>query len=102
MITAFRFLGEVYGAQAILAYVLIAAAVYFAVCFLIKRKKAGISAFNIIIGFVISEGITDIIWNAVFFNDGEYVNLGIAGAPWLAVWAVLLLIFGIIAVNKKK
>jgi hypothetical protein len=101
MVTAFCSLGKVHGAELWLLYWAICVIVYAGGCLLVRwnRSKQGIK--NLLVGLLIAEVIVDLIWAAIYYNHGTYVNHGIVAVYGLLVWIPVLLVAATIVTLKS-
>ena len=101
MVTAIYSLSFVHGAELWLLFWGICIIIYFVIGLLIKlnRNKKGIK--NMLIGLLIAEVITDLIWAIMYYHNGTYLNYGIGAVYGLLLWIPVLVVTLIIVTIKN-
>ena len=101
MVTAIYSLSFVHGAELWLLFWGICVIIYFVIGLLIKlnRNKKGIK--NMLIGLLIAEVITDLIWAIIYYHNGTYINYGIGAVYGLLLWIPVLVVTLIIVTIKN-
>lgn len=103
MITAIISIGQVYDAEYWLAAWLLCAALYFVFLLIQEVNRTRTGAVHVVVWFLISEALTDLIWAIIYYGSPGYINYGIAAVYGLLLWPVLLLAAGAIAsVQNRK
>ena len=102
MITAIVSIGQVYGAEYWLAGWLLCAALYFVFLLIQEVNRTRTGAIHVVVWFLISEALTDLIWAVVYYGNPGYINYGIAAVYGLLLWPVLLLAAGAIASAQNR
>lgn len=76
MITAIVSIGQVYGAEYWLAGWLLCAALYFVFLLIQEVNRTRTGAIHVVVWFLISEALTDLIWAVVYYGNPGYINYG--------------------------
>ena len=101
MVTAIYSLSLVHGAELWLLFWGICVWVYLGIAILIKKNctKQGIK--NMLIGLLIAEVFTDLIWAIIYYHNATYINYGIGAVYGLLLWIPVLIITLIIVTIKN-
>ena len=61
-------------------------------CFMMKpnRTKSGMK--TVLTGLLVAEVVIDLIWAAIYYHNGTYLNYGIGAVYGLLLWVPILLI----------
>jgi len=75
---------------------------YFAACFLSRSNRAGKG--KVMLGWLVCELSCDLLWYFCYFENGIYVNKGLAGSAACFILPVLLFTAGLIvsALNENE
>ena len=92
MVTAIYSLAFVHGAELWLLFWLVCVIVYMGLCFMMKpnRTKSGMK--TVLTGLLVAEVVIDLIWAAIYYHNGTYLNYGIGAVYGLLLWVPILLI----------
>ena len=90
MVTAIYSLTFVHGAELWLLFWGICVVVYLCIALLIKQNRTKKGFKNILIGLLIAEVITDLIWAIIYYHNGTYMNYGIGAVYGLLLWIPIL------------
>ena len=101
MITAIYSLTFVHGAELWLLFWGICVVVYLCIALLIKQNRTKKGFKNILIGLLIAEVITDLIWAIMYYHNGTYLNYGIGAVYGLLLWIPVLVVTLIIVTIKN-
>lgn len=101
MVTAIYSLTFVHGAELWLLFWGICVVVYLCIALLIKQNRTKKGFKNILIGLLIAEVITDLIWAIMYFHNGTYLNYGIGAVYGLLLWIPVLVVTLIIVTIKN-
>ena len=101
MVTAIYSLTFVHGAELWLLFWGICVVVYLCIALLIKQNRTKKGFKNILIGLLIAEVITDLIWAIMYYHNGTYLNYGIGAVYGLLLWIPVLVVTLIIATIKN-
>ena len=101
MVTAIYSLTFVHGAELWLLFWGICVAVYLCIALLIKQNRTKKGFKNILIGLLIAEVITDLIWAIMYYHNGTYLNYGIGAVYGLLLWIPVLVVTLIIVTIKN-
>ena len=104
MITAFYSLGNVVGAELMVAGVIVCAVLYLIIGLLFPANRTKRGRRTLLLALVCAEVICDGLWFALYFPGGHYHNYGIGGVFGAFLWPLLLLIAGGVAaaVNRSR
>ena len=102
MITAIYSLSRVYGAELWLLFWLICVVIYLAIGLFIKNNRTGNGVKNVLIGLLIAEAITDLMWAAIYYHNGTYLNHDIGAVYGVFLWVPILVITLVIVTLKKQ
>ena len=102
MMTAISSIGQGYGAEYWLAGWLLCAALYFVFLLIQEVNRTRTGAVHVVVWFLISEALTDLIWAVVYYGNPGYINYGVAAVYGLLLWPVLLLAAGAIASAQNR
>lgn len=92
MVTAIYSLTFVHGAELWLLFWGICVVVYLCIALLIKQNRTKKGFKNILIGLLIAEVITDLIWAIMYYHNGTYLNYGIGAIYGLLLWIPVLVV----------
>ena len=101
MVTAIYSLTFVHGAELWLLFWGICVVVYLCIALLIKQNRTKKGFKNILIGLLIAEVITDLIWAIMYYHNGTYLNYGIGAIYGLLLWIPVLVVTLIIVTIKN-
>ena len=101
MVTAIYSLTFVHGAELWLLFWGICVVVYLCIALLIKQNRTKKGFKNILIGLLIAEVITDLIWAIIYYHNGTYLNYGIGAIYGLLLWIPVLVVTLIIVTIKN-
>ena len=101
MVTAIYSLTFVHGAELWLLFWGICVVVYLCIALLIKQNRTKKGFKNILIGLLIAEVITDLIWAIMYYHNGTYLNYGIGAVYGLLLWIPVLVVTLIIVTIKN-
>ena len=101
MVTAIYSLTFVHGAELWLLFWGICVVVYLCIALLIKQNRTKKGFKNILIGLLIAEVITDLIWAIIYYHNGTYINYGIGAVYGLLLWIPVLVVTLIIVTIKN-
>ena len=101
MVTAIYSLTFVHGAELWLLFWGICVVVYLCIALLIKKNRTKKGFKNILIGLLIAEVITDLIWAIMYYHNGTYLNYGIGAVYGLLLWIPVLVVTLIIVTIKN-
>ena len=90
MVTAIYSLTFVHGAELWLLFWGICVVVYLCIALLIKQNRTKKGFKKILIGLLIAEVITDLIWAIIYYHNGTYMNYGIGAVYGLLLWIPIL------------
>ena len=92
MVTAIYSLSFVHGAELWLLFWLACVIAYMGLCLAAKpnRTKRGIK--TVLTGLLVAEVVIDLIWAAIYYHNGTYLNYGIGAVYGLLLWVPILLI----------
>ena len=90
MVTAIYSLTFVHGAELWLLFWGICVIIYLAIGLLIKQNRTQKGIKNMLIGLLIAEVITDLIWAIIYYHNGTYMNYGIGAVYGLLLWIPIL------------
>ena len=91
----------VHGAELWLLFWGICVVVYLCIALLIKQNRTKKGFKNILIGLLIAEVITDLIWAIMYYHNGTYLNYGIGAVYGLLLWIPVLVVTQIIVTIKN-
>ena len=77
MVTAIYSLTFVHGAELWLLFLGICVVIYLCIGLLIKQNRTKKGIKNMLIGLLIAEVFTDLIWAIIYYHNGTYINYGI-------------------------
>lgn len=101
MVTAIYSLTFVHGAELWLLFWGICVIIYFVIGLLIKQNRTKKGIKNMLIGLLIAEVITDLIWAIIYYHNGTYINYGIGAVYGLLLWIPILVVTLIIVTIKN-
>ena len=103
MLTALYSVGSVAGADLWMKVVLLTSLAYFLICFSFRRSRSGRGVLTVLMGWLLTELLCDMVWLAWFWPGGAYRNGGLGSAVDLPDWAVTSsqLPFGVILEDKE-
>ncbi len=101
MVTAIYSLSNVHGAEIWLLFWAVCAVVYIGISFLIKRNRTRNGIKNVLVGLLIAEVITDLVWAIIYYHNGSYLNYGVGAVYGMLLW-IPVLIVTLIAVTIKN
>ena len=101
MVTAIYSLTFVHGAELWLLFWGICVVVYLCIALLIKQNRTKKGFKKILIGLLIAEVITDLIWAIMYYHNGTYLNYGIGAVYGLLLWIPVLVVTLIIVTIKN-
>ena len=102
MITAIYSLSRVRGAELWLLFWLVCVVIYLAIGFSLKNNRTGNGVKNVLIGLLIAEAITDLMWAVIYYNNGTYLNYGIGAVYGVFLWVPILVITFLIVTLKNR
>ena len=102
MITAIYSLSRVHGAELWLLFWLICVVIYLAIGFSLKNSRTGNGVKNVLIGLLIAEAITDLMWAVIYYHNGTYLNYGIGAVYGVFLWVPILVITLVIVTLKNR
>ena len=102
MVTAIYSLTFVHGAELWLLFWGICVIIYLAIGLLIKQNRTQKGIKNMLIGLLIAEVITDLIWAIIYYHNGTYMNYGIGAVYGLLLWIPVLIVTLIIVTIKNS
>ena len=102
MVTAIYSLTFVHGAELWLLFWGICVVVYLCIALLIKQNRTKKGFKNILIGLLIAEVITDLIWAIMYYHNGTYINYGIGAIYGLLLWIPVLVVTLILVTIKNR
>lgn len=102
MVTAIYSLSRVNGAAVWLLYWLAGVLAYLGICFIIKSNRTGKGIRTILIGLLIAEAVTDLLWGLIYYPRGSYVNYGVRGVFGILLWIPILIVTFIIVTKINK
>lgn len=102
MVTAIYSLTFVHGAELWLLFWGICVIIYLAIGLLIKQNRTQKGIKNMLIGLLIAEVITDLIWAIIYYHNGTYMNDGIGAVYGLLLWIPILVVTLIIVTIKNS
>ena len=94
MLTALYSVGSVAGADLWMKVVLLTSLAYFLICFSFRRSRSGRGVLTVLMGWLLTELLCDVVWLAEFWPGGMYHNGGLESAVVLLLWPVLLCLAG--------
>ena len=92
MVTAIYSLTFVHGAELWFLFWGICVIIYLAIGLLIKQNRTQKGIKNMLIGLLIAEVITDLIWAITYYHNGAYMNYGIGAVYGLLLWIPVLVV----------
>lgn len=101
MVTAIYSLTFVHGAELWLLFWGICVVVYLSIGLLIKQNRTRKGIKNMLIGLLIAEVFTDLIWAIIYYHNGIYINYGIGAVYGLLLWIPVLIATLIIVIIKN-
>ena len=101
MVTAIYSLSFVHGAELWLLFWGICVIIFLAIGLLIKQNRTQKGIKNMLIGLLIAEVITDLIWAIIYYHNGTYINYGIGAVYGLLLWIPVLVVTLIIVTLKN-
>ena len=90
MLTALYSVGSVAGADLWMKVVLLTSLAYFLICFSFRRSRSGRGVLTVLMEWLLTELLCDMVWLAWFWPGGAYRNDGLGSAVALLLWPVLL------------
>ena len=87
MLTALYSVGSVAGADLWMKVVLLTSLAYFLICFSFRRSRSGRGVLTVLMGWLLTELLCDMVWLAWFWPGGAYRNGGLGSAVALLLWA---------------
>lgn len=75
--------------------------VYLGIAILLKKNRTKQGIRNMLIGLLIAEVFTDLIWAIIYYHNGTYINYGIGAVYGLLLWIPALMITLIIVTIKN-
>ena len=75
--------------------------IYLGITILIKKNRTKQGIKNMLIGLLIAEVFTDLIWAIIYYHNGTYINYGIGTVYGLLLWIPVLMITLIIVTIKN-
>ena len=75
--------------------------VYLGIAILLKKNRTKQGIKNMLIGLLIAEVFTDLIWAIIYYHNGTYINYGIGAVYGLLLWIPVLMITLIIVTIKN-
>ena len=102
MITAIYSLSRVRGAELWLLFWLICVVIYLAIGFSLKNNRTVNGVKNVLIGLLIAEAITDLMWAVIYYHNGTYLNYGIGAVYGVFLWVPILVITLVIVTLKNR
>ena len=102
MVTAFYSLLQVKGADLWMLFWLISAAAYLGIGLLIRYNCTVKGVKNMLIGLLISEVITDIMWAVIYCYNSVYLSYGIGAVYGLILWVPLLAVTLVVVTVKNR
>lgn len=94
MLTALYSVGSVVGADLWMKGVLLTSLAYFLICVSFRRSRSGRGVLAVLMGWLLTELLCDVVWLAEFWPGGMYHNGGLESAVVLLFWPVLLCLAG--------
>ncbi|MBS6532972.1 MAG: hypothetical protein KH338_04975 [Oscillospiraceae bacterium] len=94
MLTALYSVGSVVGADLWMKGVLLTSLAYFLICVSFRRSRSGRGVLAVLMGWLLTELLCDVVWLAEFWPGGMYHNGGLESAVVLLLWPVLLCLAG--------
>ena len=94
MLTVLYSVGSVVGADLWMKGVLLTSLAYFLICFSFRRSRSGRGVLAVLMGWLLTELLCDVVWLAEFWPGGMYHNGGLESAVVLLLWPVLLCLAG--------
>lgn len=82
------------GADLWMKGVLLTSLAYFLICFSFRRSRSGRGVLAVLMGWLLTELLCDVVWLAEFWPGGMYHNGGLESAVVLLLWPVLLCLAG--------
>ena len=79
MLTALYSVGSVVGADLWMKGVLLTSLAYFLICFSFRRSRSGRGVLAVLMGWLLTELLCDVVWLAEFWPGGMYHNGGLGG-----------------------
>ena len=74
MLTALYSVGSVAGADLWMKVVLLTSLAYFLICFSFRRSRSGRGVLTVLMGWLLTELLCDMVWLAWFWPGGAYRN----------------------------
>ena len=86
MLTALYSVGSVAGADLWMKVVLLTSLAYFLICFSFRRSRSGRGVLTVLMGWLLTELLCDMVWLAWFWPGGAYRNggFGLCCSAWPA------------------
>ena len=102
MITAIYSLSYVYGAEIMLLFWFVCAAIYLCVCFSVKANRTPKGKTNVWWGLFGTDGLIDLLWLFIYYRNGNYTNYGIGAAAGLLLWIPVLAVTAVIVTSLNE
>ena len=98
----YAWIAGVMGMEITLACYGICVLLYFGLCFLFRTNRIG--KLRVLCGWLISEVLCDLFWYVCYFENGDYVNRGLAGSLACVLLPILLGLAGLVvtALNESE
>ena len=90
MVTAIYSLTFVHGAELWLLFWGNCVIIYLVIGLFIKQNRTQKGIKNMLIGLLIAEVITDLIWAIIYYHNDTYMNYGIGAVYGLLLWIPIL------------
>jgi len=94
MITMFFFVGQSTGTGFVIPFFFICTAVYAGLFLCFKQTRTGAGIKNLLLSLLLSNLVCELFWYNLYFEDGSYVNPGMAGLYYLLLWPLILTLAG--------
>ena len=104
MVTAIYSLSFVHGAELWLLFWLACVIAYMGLCLAAKPNRTRNGIKTVMIGLLVAEVVIDMIWAAIYYHNGTYLNYGIGAVYGLLLWIPILLmtLAAVTARNRKN